>query len=133
MYVADEEGDAHGKKTCQRRRKYSQAKEWPLGRGRCTVGRSPVTEKAIYKNVLGKTQVEVKKKLRAVIEKDSALPSKAEQYTLGQWLDTWMEDYTLQVRASSWKTRQGFIENHVKPALGEIPLEKLKAMDLQRM
>lgn len=103
------------------------------GEGTLHSGTQSGDRKAVYKNVLGKTQVEVKKKLRAVIEKDSALPSKAEQYTLGQWLDTWMEDYTLQVRASSCKTCQGFIENHIKPALGEIPLKKLTAMDLQRM
>ena len=45
-----------------------------------------------------------------------------------------MENYAkLQVRASSYKTYQGFIENHIRPALGKIPLEKLTAMDLQRL
>ena len=54
------------------------------GEGTLHSGTQSGDRKAVYKNVLGKTQVEVKKKLRAVIEKDSALPSKAEQYTLGQ-------------------------------------------------
>ena len=45
-----------------------------------------------------------------------------------------MENYArLQVRASSYKTYQGFIENHIKPTLGDILLEKLTAMDLQRL
>ncbi|MDE6456803.1 MAG: tyrosine-type recombinase/integrase, partial [Dysosmobacter sp.] len=102
--------------------------------GRYTAGRDSVTGKAIYKNVLGKTQAEVKEKLRSAIEKNSALPVEAGQYTLGQWLDTWMENYAkLQVRASSYKTYQGFIRNHIKPALGDLPLEKLTAMDLQRL
>ena len=102
--------------------------------GRYTAGRDPVTGKAIYKNVLGKTQAEVKEKLKSAIEKNSALPLAAGQYTLGQWLDTWMENYAkLQVRASSYKTYQGFISNHIKPALGDILLEKLTAMDLQRL
>ena len=48
--------------------------------------------------------------------------------------DTWMENYAkLQVRASSHKTYQGFIENHIEPALGGILLDKLTAMDLQRL
>ncbi len=102
--------------------------------GRYTAGRDPVTGKAIYKNVLGKTQSEVKEKLKLAIEKNSVLPLAAGQYTLGQWLDAWMENYAkLQVRASSYKTYQGFIENHIKPVLGEIPLEKLTSMDLQRL
>ena len=102
--------------------------------GRYTAGRDPVTGKAIYKNVLGKTQAEVKEKLKSAIEKNSALPLAAGQYTLGQWLDTWMENYAkLQVRASSYKTYQGFISNHIKPALGDILLEKLTAMDLQQL
>ena len=59
---------------------------------------------------------------------------KTEHYTVGQWLDAWMENYAkLQVRASSYKTYRGFIENHIKPALGDMPLEKLTAMDLQRL
>ncbi|MCI9609810.1 MAG: site-specific integrase, partial [Oscillibacter sp.] len=102
--------------------------------GRYTAGRDPATGKAIYKNVLGKTQAEVKAKLKSAIEKSGSLATTAERYTVGQWLDAWMENYAkLQVRPSSHKTYQGFIENHIKPALGGIPLEKLTAMDLQRL
>ncbi len=102
--------------------------------GRYTAGRNPVTGKAIYKNVLGKTQAEVKEKLKAAIEKNGTLDIKSGQITVGRWLDTWMENYAkLQVRPSSYKTYQGFIENHIKPTLGDIPLEKLTAMDLQRL
>lgn len=102
--------------------------------GRYTAGRDPVTGKAIYKNVLGKTQAEVKAKLKDAIEKSSSLVTTAEHYTVGQWLDAWMENYAkLQVRASSYKTYQGFISNHIKPALGDIHLDKLTAMDLQQL
>ena len=92
--------------------------------GRYTAGRDPVTGKAIYRNVLGKTQAEVKEKLKTAIEKTRVLPLKTEHYTVGQWLDAWMENYAkLQVRPSSHKTYQGFISNHIKPALGDLPLE----------
>nr|WP_325186604.1 site-specific integrase [uncultured Oscillibacter sp.] len=93
-----------------------------------------MTGKAIYKNVLGKTQAEVKEKLKAAIEKSAVRTVSMEHYTVGQWLDTWMENYAkLQVRASSYKTYQRFISNHIKPTLGDMPLEKLTAMDLQRL
>ena len=102
--------------------------------GRYTAGRDPVTGKAIYKNVLGKTQAEVKEKLKAAIEKSAVRPVSMEHYTVGQWLDAWMENYAkLQVRPSSHKTYQGFISNHIKPVLDDVPLEKLTAMDLQRL
>ena len=98
------------------------------------MGRDPVTGKAICKNVLGKTQAEGKAKLKSAIEKSGVQSLRTERYTVGQWLDTWMENYAkLQVRPSSHKTYQGFIENHIKPALGDIPLEKLTAMNLQRL
>ena len=100
--------------------------------GRYTAGRDPVTGKVIYKNVLGKTQAEVKAKLKTAIEKSGSPGITTEHYTLGQWLDAWMENYAkLQVRPSSPKTYQGFIENHIKPTLGDISLEKLTSMDLQ--
>ena len=87
--------------------------------GRYTAGRDPVTGKAVYKNVLGKTQAEVKEKLKAAIEKSAVRPVSMEHYTVGQWLDAWMENYAeLQVRPSSYKTYQGFIENHIRPEIG---------------
>ena len=102
--------------------------------GRYTAGRDLVTGKAIYKNVLGKTQAEVKEKLKAAIEKSAVRTVSMEHYTVGQWLDIRMENYAkLQVRASSYKTYQGFISNHIKPNLGDLPLDKLTAMDLQRL
>ena len=102
--------------------------------GRYTAGYDPETGKRIIKNVLGKTQAEVKEKLKTAIEKNGSPAMTTEHYTVGQWLDAWMENYAkLQVRPSSHKTYQGFIENHIKPTLGDIPLEKLTSMDLQRL
>ena len=102
--------------------------------GRYTAGRDSVNGKAVYKNVLGKTQAEVKEKLKAAIEKSAVRTVSMEHYTVGQWLDAWMENYAkLQVRASSYKTYQGFIDNHIKPTLGNVPLEKLTTMGLQRL
>ena len=53
---------------------------------------------------------------------------------VNEWLDTWLEDYAkLSIRPSSHKTYKGFIENHIKPAVGNIPLEELISMDLQKL
>ena len=49
--------------------------------GRYTAGHDPETGKTIYKNVLGRTQAEVKEKLKKAIEQGSSLdPGKAGIY-----------------------------------------------------
>ena len=103
--------------------------------GRYTAGHNPATGKAIYKNVLGKTQAEVKEKLKKAVEETKGLNiAKAESYTVGQWMDVWYEYYAkIKVRPSSHKTYEGYIKNHIKPSIGNIPLTKLTTLDLQRL
>ena len=102
--------------------------------GRYTAGHDPNTGKTIYKNVLGKTQGEVKEKLKRAIEDSAKLDmSKVGQYTVGQWVDVWFENYAkIKVRPSSHQTYRGYIENHIKPNIGSIPLNKLTSLELQK-
>lgn len=81
--------------------------------GRYTAGHDLETGKTVYKNVLGKIQTEVKKKLKVAIEESSTLDhAKEGQYMVGQWL----KDYAkLSIRPSSHKTYQGFIERQQLP------------------
>ena len=102
--------------------------------GRFTAGHDPVTGKQIFKNVLGKTQNEVKEKLKkALVEAGQVDFTKSGQYTVGTWMDTWFENVAkIKVRPSSHQTYKGYIDNHIKPNIGKIPLEKLTTMDLQK-
>ena len=102
--------------------------------GRYTVGHDPETGKSIIKNVLGKTQAEVKEKLKRAIEENVGIDyGKAKTYTVGSWLEVWMENYArVKLRPSTFKTSQGFLKNHIKPQLGGIPLAELTSLDLQR-
>ena len=51
--------------------------------------------KEIRKNVLGKTQAEVKDKLRKAIEEAKYLDmAKADGYTVERWVKTWFEIYS---------------------------------------
>ena len=102
--------------------------------GRYTVGHDPETGKAIIKNVLGKTQAEVKEKLKKAIEENVGIDyGKAKTYTVGTWLEVWMENYAkVKLRPSTYKTSQGFLKNHIKPQIGGIPLADLTSLDLQR-
>ena len=102
--------------------------------GRYTAGRDPETGKAIYKNVLGKTQAEAKAKLKQAIEEAKGLDAaKAGRYTVCQWMEVWFEHYAkVKVRPSSHQTYRGYIDNHIKPNIGKLPLEKLTSLDLQK-
>ena len=102
--------------------------------GRYTVGHDPETGKAIIKNVLGKTQAEVKEKLKKAIEENVGIDyGRAKTYTVGSWLEVWMENYArVKLRPSTFKTSQGFLKNHIKPQIGGIPLADLTSLDLQR-
>ena len=102
--------------------------------GRYTVGHDPETGKAIIKNVLGKTQAEVKEKLKKAIEENVGIDyGRAKTYTVGTWLEVWMENYAkVKLRPSTYKTSQGFLKNHIKPQIGSIPLADLTSLDLQR-
>ena len=73
-------------------------------------------------------------KLRKAIEESKGLDvAKAGQYTLGQWMRVWYENYaSIKVRPSSHATYMGIIKNHIDPAIGDIPLTKLTTLDLQK-
>ena len=102
--------------------------------GRYVVGHDPITGKMISRNVLGKTQAEVKEKLRTAIENSKRLDyTQTGKYTVGQWMAEWFEAYAkVKVRPSSHQTYKGYIENHIKPNIGDIPIEKLTSLQLQK-
>lgn len=49
-------------------------------------------------------------------------------------MDVWFVNCAkIKVRPSSHKTYRGYIDNHVKPSIGKIPLNKLSSLDLQKL
>ena len=51
----------------------------------------------------------------------------------GEWMDVWFENYAkVKVRPSSHQTYRGYIDNHIKPNIGKIPLSKLTSLELQK-
>ena len=102
--------------------------------GRYTAGYHPETGKRIIKNVLGKTQAECKAKLKKAIEESQALDvGRADEYTVAAWLRTWFELYAKpHIRPSTMNYYHRNIEQHIIPAIGDIPLNKLTTRDLQK-
>ncbi len=59
----------------------------------------PITAKLRRKSIYGKTQEEVAKKLRlAAVEVDNGAYIEPSKITVGQWLDTWTDEYCARYR-----------------------------------
>ena len=76
----------------------------------------------------------MKEKLKAAIEENVGIDyGKIKSFTVGSWLEIWMENYAkIKLRPSMFKTSQGFLKNHIKPRIGSIPLAELTSLDLQK-
>ena len=102
--------------------------------GRYTAGYDPETGKRVTKNVLGKTQAEVKEKLKRALEDNERIDvSKSQDLTVGQWATLWFENYAKpSVRESTAEHYRNFVENHIVPDIGKIRLRKLTTLDIQK-
>ena len=104
--------------------------------GRYTAGYDAKTGKRIIKNVLGKTQAEVKEKLKKALEECQGVEvSKAtDEYTIATWLRTWYELYAKpNVRTATANRYELIIERYTIPRIGTIKLKKLTTRHLQKL
>ena len=66
--------------------------------GRYTAGLNPDTGKPISRNVLGKTQAEVREKLKAAIKNaedtENVDITHSKQYTVEEWVTEWFDIYS---------------------------------------
>lgn len=108
-------------------------KEYVYWEARYTTGYDSGTGKQIQKAISGKSKKEVAEKLRQVTrEVDTGEYIDPCKMTLGQWLDIWQEDYLISVKPTTASIYEGYIEHHIKPALGAIRLDHLAPHDIQR-
>ena len=113
-------------------------RKWKDGRweGRYTAGYDAKTGKRIIKNVLGKTQAEVKEKLKKALEETNGLDvgKAADEYTVASWLRTWYELYAKpNVRTATANRYELIIEHYTIPRIGNVKLKKLTTRHLQKL
>ena len=91
--------------------------------------------KAIRKNVLGKTQAEAKEKLKAALAAAGTLNVvRAQDYTVEAGVWNWYRLYSKpNIRESTQRFYEGYINHQVVPFLGDIPLTKLTGREIQQM
>lgn len=102
--------------------------------GRFTIGYDE-NGKQKFKSVFGKTQAEAKEKLKKAIEESKGIDyAKSQQYTVAEWLRVWMEVYAKpSVRESTYDYYNNFIENHIIPHIGNVKLNQLTSLQIQKM
>ena len=110
----------------------SQRSSDKLWQGSVTVGVNPGTGRPVKKYVYGKTQGEAQKKLDA-LKADIARGEYREPsgMTVGQWFDTWAEEYLGSVRPGTVESYKYHINHNIKPAIGAVRLQKLTPHHIQ--
>jgi integrase len=85
--------------------------------------------KAFY----GKTRKEVQEKLRVALnEQKQGILSTGPQQTVNQFLEQWLEEiHKPSIRIGTYKGYRGYLDKHVLPTLGRIPIQKLTPQHVQ--
>lgn len=97
--------------------------------------KDPNTGKAKRKKFTGAKQGEALSKGRKWLQEvaNGLLPD-AYKITVGQWLDTWLEEYVKPTKKpKTYEKYKSGVEQYIKPYIGNTPLSKVKAPDVQRL
>lgn len=98
-------------------------------------GRYSVTEngKTVRRSVYGKTQAEVRKKMNEITNTiDNGVYIKPEKITVGEWFDIWHKEYLSDVTDSTKSQYEYQGRVHIKPRIGNLPLQSVTSPVLQR-
>ena len=98
------------------------------------MGRDPGTGKQIQKSIYGKTQKEVRQRLQqtttAIDEGVYVAPSKL---SVEQWLNTWLEDFCVDVKPRTLDKYRSTVKVRLVPHLGKIKLCDLSTHHIQHV
>ena len=99
-----------------------------------TAAYDPETGKQKLKNVLGKTQAEVKEKLKKAIADSQRLDmNRSGTHTVKSWVKMWYEVYAEpRLREKTKDYYLNYIDKHIIPELGDIKLDKLTTIQIQK-
>jgi integrase len=103
-------------------------------RGRVEVGVDPATGARKWRSVTRRTKQEVEDEITNIsAELQKGTYVDASKVTFAEWLSVWFETAIAgQKRPKTCERYRGIIDGHLVPALRGIPLQKLRAVDLER-
>lgn len=107
-------------------------KPYTYWEARLTVGIDPKTGRQKQRSVSGKTQKEVAQKLRQLtVEVDNGTYRDPSRMTVGEWLETWLDQYLGAVKPRTADSYRTSVNIHLKPAFGRTKLTALQTSDIQ--
>ena len=121
-----------GMGSIRKKEKVINGKAYTYYEARYTVGIDPGTGKQIQKSISGKTQREVTRRLKEIttsIDTGTYLPSR--KLTVGEWLNTWISEYTADWKPLTVSNYSKQIKKHLIPRLGAAKLEDLDTHTIQ--
>lgn len=85
-------------------------------------------------SVYGKTELEVKRKLRKLIrEGKEETAARRKKQSLEEYITTWLQTFKkIELKASSYDRLENTVMQHIIPANGNIQMHALTALDIQR-
>ena len=100
--------------------------------GRIVVGHKENGD-SIFRYVYAPTQKELSVKLRQHIDNyQGADLTEQSRMTLSEWLDKWLENMADTLRPNTLRNYRSYIENHIRPSLGDKQLTRITPKDVQR-
>ena len=100
--------------------------------GRIVVGHKENGD-SIFRYVYAPTQKKLSAKLRQHIDSyQGADLTEQGRMTLSEWLDQWLENMADTLRSNTLRNYRSYIENHIRPSLGDKPLARITPKDVQR-
>lgn len=102
--------------------------------GRIVVGHKENGD-SIFRYMSAKTQKELLDKLhRSIEEYDGINLTEQSRMTLGEWLDIWLEECAEpSLRPSTLKGYRAYVEQKLKPHLGQKQISKITTADVQKL
>jgi len=109
-------------------------KDYTYWEARYTVGHDPGTGKQIQKSISGKTQKEVRQRLQQVTTAiDDGVYVAPSKLTVEQWLNTWLNDFCVDVKPRTLDKYRSTVKVRLTPHLGKIKLCDLSAHHIQHV
>ncbi len=124
---------ANGGGSIRKKTVMKNGKAYTYWEARVTVSADPMTGKQRQRSITGKTQQEVAQKLRQLTaEIDNGTYREPSKMTVGEWLDTWQEQYLNDLKPLTKEMYATAVRIHLKPAFGMKKLDALLPADIQR-
>jgi len=105
------------------------------GRWRAAVSVGWKDGKRVRKTFTGKTRHAVAEQMKVALRsQQQGLPIAPERQAVGPFLDAWLEDSARpSVRPRTYIFYESIVRLHLKPVLGNVPLQKLEPQHVQRL